>query len=203
MRRLTSGAAGLGIALALAWLLLPPGSHAYRVRLPLSDAEGLRAGSAVVVGGTRVGKVSTLRLEQPGDRVVADLDLTHSAAPVGRDVTASIAAVNLLGQKEVQLTVGDRAAPAPSGFTIPSSRVVPSTDLDQVLNTLDPDTRARLAIFLNEAGTALGGRKGTCAISSTCFPGAQHSSPACSRTWSTTIARSATCSRTAARLWPR
>jgi virulence factor Mce-like protein len=139
--------------------VLPSGDGRYRLDLALKNAEGLREGSTVVVGGVRVGKVKKIHIRQPGDRVVAELRLDDKAAPVGRNVNASISAVNLLGQKQVDLAVGDRSKPAPSGYTVPTSRVISSTDLDQVLNVLGPDTRTRLAVFLNEAGIAVGGRK--------------------------------------------
>jgi hypothetical protein len=51
------------------------------------------------------------------------------------------------------------ADPAPSGYVIPASRVTVATDLDQVLDVLDPSTRARLAILIDEAGAAFTGRK--------------------------------------------
>jgi phospholipid/cholesterol/gamma-HCH transport system substrate-binding protein len=135
------------------------GDSGYRLKLDLANASGLRPGSAVVVGGAKVGHVSAVDLVQPGDRLEATLALDGKAAPVGRDVSASIAAVNLLGQKEIDLDLGNRDRPAPSGFEVPASKVVASTDLADVLNALDPDTRARLTVFLNEAGLALGGRK--------------------------------------------
>lgn len=158
MRTLTIGALLVLAAVVGIWGFSSTDDR-YRLNVALTDAEGLRAGSTVVVGGVRVGKVKKIRIRQPGDRVVAELRLDDKAAPVGHDVSANITAVNLLGQKQVDLAVGDRSRPAPSGYTVPASRVVSSTDFDQVLNVLGPDTRARLAVFLNEAGISLGGRK--------------------------------------------
>jgi phospholipid/cholesterol/gamma-HCH transport system substrate-binding protein len=59
----------------------------------------------------------------------------------------------------VDLSVGSRRNLAPSGYVIPAGRVTIATDLDQVLGVLNPDTRSRLAILLNEAGTAVVGRR--------------------------------------------
>ena len=47
----------------------------------------------------------------------------------------------------------------PTGYTLPTAQVRETTDLDQLLSTLDPDTRTRLAILINETGTAFAGRK--------------------------------------------
>ncbi|HEX6387822.1 MAG TPA: hypothetical protein VFZ89_00190, partial [Solirubrobacteraceae bacterium] len=64
-----------------------------------------------------------------------------------------------LGQKQVAFSGGDPRNAAPDGYTIPAARVTTSTDLDQVLSTLDADTRTRLAILVNEAGAAVAGRR--------------------------------------------
>ena len=65
---------------------------------------------------------------------------------------------NLLGSKLVEIDPGDRARPLPSGATIPPARVETPVDLQDVLDVLDSDTRVRLAVLINEAGTALTGR---------------------------------------------
>lgn len=133
------------------------GNDPYQAKLELTDALGLRNGSKVVIGGVQVGRVKlALRTR---DHVVATLDIDRPYAPLGRDASAAITSVNLLGQKSLELNPGDRRRPAPSGFTIPAARVTPSTDLDQVLNVLDGDTRARLTILINEAGAAFTGRR--------------------------------------------
>jgi phospholipid/cholesterol/gamma-HCH transport system substrate-binding protein len=159
MRRPALAALGLVIVVVIGVILLSPGGTTHHLRIAMIDAEGLRNGEAVVVGGVPVGKVSNLKLVQPGDQVIAELTIKNSAWPVGRDASAAINSVNLLGQKELDLIVGNRADPAPDGYLIGASRVTPSTDLDQVLDVLDPLTRARLSVFLDEAGLALTGRR--------------------------------------------
>ena len=59
----------------------------------------------------------------------------------------------------MQLSPGDVQRPYPSGTVLPPSAVHYPTDLDQVLNTLDPATRLRLQIVINELGVALTGRE--------------------------------------------
>jgi phospholipid/cholesterol/gamma-HCH transport system substrate-binding protein len=138
-------------------LLASGGSDPYVVKLRLDNAGGLRNGSDVVTGGVRIGQVHLALVAH--DRVEADLQIDRSHAPVGRDATAAIAAANFLGRKRVELTFGDVSRPAPEGFVIPAARVTTSTDLDQVLDVLDADTRARLGILINEAGIAFTGRR--------------------------------------------
>jgi phospholipid/cholesterol/gamma-HCH transport system substrate-binding protein len=85
--------------------------------------------------------------------------LSRRDAPVGKNATAAIDSVNLLGQKRMEITKGDLADPAPSGYLLPGSQVSVSTDLDQVLDVLTPDVRARLGILIDESGAAMAGRQ--------------------------------------------
>jgi phospholipid/cholesterol/gamma-HCH transport system substrate-binding protein len=144
-------------ALGAIVLVAGGGSDPYVVKLRLDNAGGLRNGSDVVTGGVKIGQVHLALVAH--DRVEADLQIERSHAPVGQDATAAIAAANFLGRKRVELTFGDVSRPAPDGFVIPTARVTTSTDLDQVLNVLDADTRARLGILINEAGVAFTGRR--------------------------------------------
>jgi phospholipid/cholesterol/gamma-HCH transport system substrate-binding protein len=129
----------------------------YGVTLELNNAGGLRAGSLVQVGGVPVGKVAELRL-QPDDRVRATLRLDAGRGPIGRDARATIASRNLLGEKYVNLTPGDRRAALPSGSLLRADRVQPSVDLDQILDVLTPTTRAKVAVLIDEVGAGLLGR---------------------------------------------
>jgi phospholipid/cholesterol/gamma-HCH transport system substrate-binding protein len=144
------------VAGALA-LLLAGGSDPYRIKMKLDSAGGLRDGSDVVSGGINIGKVK-LSVDRQ-DNVVAELEIDADRAPLGKDATAAITAVNLLGQKRLEVERGNTSDPAPSGYVIPTSHVMTSTDLDQVVSVLDADTRARLSILINEAGAAFSGRR--------------------------------------------
>jgi virulence factor Mce-like protein len=158
-RRLVLAAiAALAVAVAAIVVVSTGGSDPYVVKLHLADADGLRSGSPVVIAGLTAGSVS-LHIDKQRN-VVAELKLDRSHAPVGQDATASISSLNLLGQKRVEVSLGDRSHPVPSGTFLPASRITTSTDLDQVLDVLDPSTRVRLGILINEAGAAFTGRRG-------------------------------------------
>jgi phospholipid/cholesterol/gamma-HCH transport system substrate-binding protein len=146
------------VAAAVGLLLLGGDDDPYTVRLQLDNAGGLRDGADVVIGGVRAGKVD-LDIGAR-DEVIADLEMDSDKAPVGKNVRAGISAINLLGQKRVEVVPGDaNDEPAPDGYLVPKGRVTMSTDLDQVLSVLDADTRARLTVLVNEAGAALLGRQ--------------------------------------------
>jgi phospholipid/cholesterol/gamma-HCH transport system substrate-binding protein len=147
------------LAVLVGLLALRGGSDGYHVTVRLANADGLRQGSAVTTGGVTIGTVSGLGLG-PGDHVQVRLTLDRGHEPIGAGATGAIKARNLLGEKYLELSLGDRSRPAPSGAVIPASAVTPSVDLDQVLDVLDPGTRADLSILLNEAGDSFNGRRG-------------------------------------------
>jgi virulence factor Mce-like protein len=137
-------------------IVLDSGGSSYMVKMNLPDADGLRQSSPVAIGGQDVGTIS---MKVQGGHVVVSMSLNGGVGPVGRNASASVASVNLLGQKRVELYKGNVGDPAPSGYTLPATDVSVTTDLDQVIDVLTPDVRARLAILINEAGQAFTGRK--------------------------------------------
>jgi ABC-type transporter Mla subunit MlaD len=154
-RRVSALALLIAVGVLVA-LLLDSGSNPYVIKMQLPDADGLRENSPVAIGGQDVGTIS---MKVVGGHVAVDMNIDPAHGPVGRDATASVASVNLLGQKRIELYTGHVRNPAPSGYQLPSSQVTVTTDLDQVLDVLTPDVRARLAILINEAGGAFTGRK--------------------------------------------
>lgn len=159
MSRVTilGGLLGAALLAVLAITITGGSDGTYHLKMRLASAGGLRDGSAVSMGGVRVGKVR-LTLDKQ-DHVVVDAQIDKGKGPVPKDASIGISAVNFLGQKQISIIGGDKGDPAPSGYEIPASRVTVSTDLDQVLDTLDSDTRTRLTILLDEAGAAVVGRK--------------------------------------------
>jgi len=133
------------------------GGDSSELKLELSNASGIRAGTLVKVGGARVGKVDDISLDD-ADRVVARLSLDNERVKPGAGARAAISSVNLVGAKFVDLDPGDPERPLKDGSTIPQQRIGVSTELDEVLDLLDTDTRTRLEILLNEAGGSFRGR---------------------------------------------
>jgi virulence factor Mce-like protein len=155
--RIASLAGLAGAAIALAAIVVAGGSSSYTVYADFHDAGGLVNGFAVRVDGAPVGRVASLSLGR-NDLAVAKLELDRSAAPIGRDASATIQAADLLGEKYVALDPGNRQDPAPSGTVIPPARTGLGVELDDVLNAFDPSIQDALRSFLNEQGTAYVGR---------------------------------------------
>jgi len=156
-RRLLPRALALLAALVVV-IVVTGGDDGYRVRMVLENSEGVREGTGVRVGGVEAGSVARIDLDDQ-DRVVIEAELDEGKGPVGKNASVSISSLNLLGQKFLEIDKGDVEDPAESGSTISRGRVTESTDLDQVLRVLDPDTRALLGVLMNEAGIAMTGRR--------------------------------------------
>jgi phospholipid/cholesterol/gamma-HCH transport system substrate-binding protein len=150
----------LGIAAALAGNALLFGNAAsgrYTVKIELADADGLVPKSTVKIGGVPGGEVAKVSLIRRRFALVT-VGLDGGAAPVGQGASAYVRPVNLLGEKYIDLRPGDLSHPLPAGAVIPLSRTGSPVELDDVLNMLDPGTRARMRIIINEAGVAMAGR---------------------------------------------
>jgi phospholipid/cholesterol/gamma-HCH transport system substrate-binding protein len=169
------GSVLVAVAIVGLILYLNRGYSGYTARVILADAGGLQTGSNVTVGGIDVGRVSNLTLTRH-DRAVAELQLDHSAAPLGQGASAIVQIDGFFGEREVLLKRGDyRNHPERSGATIPVQNSAVSVRLDDVVDTLNPDVQGALRTFLNEQGRALVGRGGSLAATLSELP---HSLPA-------------------------
>lgn len=153
--RISWGAVAVLVVGALL-ILLRQGPDLQTVRLPLETAGGLRTGSQVKVAGVPVGEISDLALGDR-DRPLATLEVDPNKAKVGRDASAEIVTSNLLGSKFINIEPGKQDTG--ETVTLSEQRVTYPTDVDELLGTLDADTRTRLQILLNELGFALTGRR--------------------------------------------
>ncbi|HYF27355.1 MAG TPA: MlaD family protein [Baekduia sp.] len=149
--------ATVGVILGGQRILFPPGGG-YIVKAEFDDSAGLTKNSDVKIGGVAGGKVKELELTDR-DTALVTMELDDGAFPIGTGASAASRPVNLLGEKFVDMQAGDLSKPLPSGSFIPRSRTSRPVELDDVLNMLDPDVRARLRILINEAGIGMSGRK--------------------------------------------
>lgn len=151
--------AGLLLAAVIAVVAIVGGGDGdgYRVKVVLANANGVEKDFDVKIDGVKAGTVAKVDLDGR-DHAVLTLDLEKEAGAIGTGATAYARPANLLGEKYIDLRPGDTRRPQPSGSVIPLSRTGTPLELDDVLNTLDGGTRARLRILINEAGLGLGGR---------------------------------------------
>jgi virulence factor Mce-like protein len=142
-------------AAVLAQRLLAPAS--YLLQIPTADASGIYAGSDVTIGGTNAGTVRSVSLAASGNAVITAA-IDPAFAPVHRDATAQLRPKSLLGEMYVALDPGSAGPALPSGSALTALQVNRSTDLQQVFNTFDQPTRAKLQTLVDELGGGLAGR---------------------------------------------
>jgi len=144
--------AALAVAVIALLLVLLRGGGAYTIHAQFEDAGQLVNGDLVELGGRSVGKVSRLAVTPDG---LADATLRiddGSVTPLRMGTTATIRSVGLASITNRYVDV----APGPStGAEIASGGVLPTTqtrgivDLDTLLNSLNPPTRARLQSLIS------------------------------------------------------
>jgi ABC-type transporter Mla subunit MlaD len=87
------------------------------------------------------------------------LDIKSKYAPLPRDTRALLRLKTLFGETYVELTPGSRGSGAlPDGGLLPKSQVADSVELDEVLKTFDPRTRAAFRTWLQSQADAIDGR---------------------------------------------
>ncbi|WP_026909873.1 MlaD family protein [Patulibacter minatonensis] len=145
------------VAVIVAVLSLTGGDDGYTVKAEFKDSAGLRKNSDVKIGGVPAGHITKIDLTSR-DTAQVTMKLEGGAVPIGTGASAEARPVNLLGEKYVDLRIGDVKRPASSGAQIPLARTSAPVELDQVIDTLDPTTRGRLRVLINEAGIGLRGR---------------------------------------------
>lgn len=139
-----------------------PWEDDYVVEVTLSDASGLATEdrSRVTIAGVPAGRVEEVSYED--GRAVARLRLDEdTAGRLHRGTRATVQPRSALNDLVLDLTPGDLSAPAlVDGDRVPASRATGATQLDQVLETLDTDTRAQLQLLLAGLHEGLGDERG-------------------------------------------
>lgn len=131
----------------------------YRFDVALAEAPQLGLEADVRVAGIEVGKVRAKRVDPRGNRTVATIELEPRYAPISRDARATLRTKGILGETYVELTLGDRDAPAiPEGGRLPDRNVEPAVELDELLSTFDPITRQAFRTWQQSLAQALRGR---------------------------------------------
>jgi phospholipid/cholesterol/gamma-HCH transport system substrate-binding protein len=128
------------------------------VEAELSSAQAVTPGQGqtVNVAGVEVGEISAVRLEQ--GKAIVTLKLEEGSVPVYKDASVLLRPKTGLKDMVAELTPGTEAAgELEDGQRIPIGQTLPDVNLDEILATLDGDTRTYLQLLLSDAGTALGG----------------------------------------------
>ena len=137
-----------------------PFQHYYSVNVAFPTAAGVEPGlgEPVNVAGVRVGEISGVSL-QDGDAIVhVQIDPTKIGR-FSRDARAQLVPRTPLEDMEIDISPGHPAVgPLKSGGTIPVGQAVVPVNSDEVLRSLDTDTRTWLASLITSLGQATRGR---------------------------------------------
>lgn len=121
------------------------------------DASPLVQGNLVKMDGVQVGEVSSITLDDGHAEVQMSLD--PAVAPLHQDASATIRPLSLLGERYLDLKRGSNNKPDLSNSdTIPESRTHRSTDLQDVLNSLNDPTSTALASLVTTLGEGSNGQ---------------------------------------------
>jgi phospholipid/cholesterol/gamma-HCH transport system substrate-binding protein len=114
-------------------------------------------GQTVNIAGIEVGDVSEVELED-GVAVVT-MQVDNEYAPLIREnATMLLRPKTGLQDMTIELDPGNGSRVVEEGETIPLSRTQPTVNTDQILASLDGDTRAFLTLLLQGGAEGLGGR---------------------------------------------
>lgn len=132
----------------------------YQVRVELADSGNLYPNSNVTYRGTKVGKVTAVRLTETG-LVVADLSL-KSGVPIPSDLDAKVHSQTAIGEQYVALSPRNgTAAPLKDGDVIPLSRTSTPPKIGSLLDAANRGVEAipndSLKTVIDESYTALAG----------------------------------------------
>jgi phospholipid/cholesterol/gamma-HCH transport system substrate-binding protein len=135
------------------------GKDFFTIQAELSNAQAVTPGQGqtVTVAGVRVGDIASVRLEE--GKAVLTLNLeTKYEGRVREDATALLRPKTGLKDMVLQVDPGTQGSPAlREGGRIPIDQTAPDVNLDEVLATLDADTRTYLQVLLGEAEQGLRG----------------------------------------------
>jgi phospholipid/cholesterol/gamma-HCH transport system substrate-binding protein len=165
----------MGVALVALAVLVPllylgftksvPFRAHYEVKAVFESANNLRSGSPVRVAGVEIGRVTKVeRAVKGGEGAVVTMRIGKAGRPIKEDARAKIRPrIFLEGNFFVDIEPGSPSSPElDDDGTIPINNTATPVQLDQILTSLQSDTREDLKTLLDEYSRALagGGAKG-------------------------------------------
>ncbi|HTW12488.1 MAG TPA: MlaD family protein [Solirubrobacteraceae bacterium] len=138
------------------------GRSYYRVNAVFQTAAAVEPGQgqSVTIAGVEVGLVGGVQLEH--GQAVVSMDIFKRYAPIYRNATVLLRPRTPLKDMYLALDPGTRSAGAiPNGGTLGIANTQPDIDVDQILDSLDADTRTYLLLLLSGGAQAFNGTGAT------------------------------------------
>ena len=128
----------------------------YRFHTSFAEAGQLALEADVRISGVPVGKVKTITPDKQTGRADVEIQLQSRYAPLPSDAKAILRQKTLLGETYVELTPGDpNAEPIAEGGELPSTQVSDTVELDEILRSFDPKTRAAFQDWMQTQAQAI------------------------------------------------
>jgi phospholipid/cholesterol/gamma-HCH transport system substrate-binding protein len=138
-------------------------SGPYTLNAEFSTAQAVTPGQgqSVRVSGVQIGEIGDVTLKNGVADVQLDIDQQYKNL-IHTNATALLRPKTGLKDMFVEVQPGSKAAPiAKQGWTMPVSNTLPDIDADEILASLDGDTRNYLQLLVNGAGQGLQGKGGS------------------------------------------
>ena len=134
-----------------------PFTHPFQFQAVFSSANSIRLSSPVRIAGVNVGKVVKVEGQPGTNNAVVTMEMQSRGLPIHKDAELKIRPrIFLEGNFFVDMKPGTPQAPTiAEGDTIPASQTAVPVQLDQVLTSLQQDTRKNLQVLLIELGAGL------------------------------------------------
>lgn len=142
-----------------------PWDHPERIYAEFSNAQAVTPGQGqtVTVAGVQVGEIGGVRLEN--GRAVVEMDMdSKELGPVYSNAHLLLRPKTGLNDMSIEMDPGSPQPGLPDrgrlhdGDRIPLENTLPAVNLDEVLSSLDSDTRNYLATVANAGGRGLNGQ---------------------------------------------
>jgi phospholipid/cholesterol/gamma-HCH transport system substrate-binding protein len=134
------------------------GKDYVEVEAELTTAQAVTPGQGqtVNIAGVEVGEIASVDLEN--GKAVIGMNIERDHARIYRDATILLRPKTGLKDMVAELTPGTpEAGELGEGERIPASQTLPDVNLDEILASLDADTRDYLKLLLGDGATALRG----------------------------------------------
>jgi phospholipid/cholesterol/gamma-HCH transport system substrate-binding protein len=129
----------------------------YKAQFSTAQSVTPGQGQTVQVAGVDVGDISKVDLVD--GRALVTMKIRRKYTPIYRNATALLRPKTGLNDMVLELDPGSRnAGVAPKGYTVPVNQTLPNVNFDEILSSLDGDTRSYLQLLLGGAGEGLGGQ---------------------------------------------
>ena len=129
----------------------------YKAQFSTAQSVTPGQGQTIQVAGVDVGDITKVDLVD--GRAVVTMKIRRKYTPIYKDATALLRPKTGLNDMVIELDPGSRTAgKAPAGWAVPVNQTLPNVNFDEILSSLDTDTRSYLQLLVGAAGEGLGGQ---------------------------------------------